>query len=137
MTIVLSDRATVRKLLCSELQHTELPLGNIRCCPIGDVFFQVELIKKRGGSTAKISDSTSEFHRAMGSSAVQIAPLDAQALGSGLFVEDEHPVAFYSDAIDSSRHPSQSIDVVALRDFDSVWSTTFLKELLSREQSDA
>ena len=106
-----------------------MSLATINCCTIGDVFFEVEKLKKQGHQMTKILSSSTEFHRALASNAATLAPLDSQALQSSLFEDGEDGLQFFRQAVDAA-HPSESINVIALRDFDLVWGTDLLPRCL-------
>jgi hypothetical protein len=80
---------------------------------------------------AAIISCSSEFHHALETNRAHVAPLDAQALQSGLFDRNDE-VRFFRPAVMTSRPPSDSIDIVALRDFDEVWGSDLLRQRLSR-----
>ena len=125
MEVNLLGPAVIRKLLTGELEHSELSSGAINCCTIGDLFFEVEKLKKQGHLMTQILSCSTEFHHALTSSVATLAPLDAQALQSGLFDDGEDELQFFRQAVDAA-HPSESINVIALRDFDLVWGTDIL-----------
>jgi len=125
MDVNLLDPAVIRDLLTSEMEHSELSSATINCCTIGDVFFEVEKLKKQGRSMSLILSSSTEFHNALTTGVATLAPLDSQALQSGLFEDGEDGLQFFRQAVDAA-HPSESINVIALRDFDLVWGTDIL-----------
>ena len=129
MDVNLLAPTVIRKLLTGEQEHSELSSATINCCTIGDVFFEVEKLKKQGHQMTQILSSSTEFHRALASNAATLAPLDSQALQSSLFEDGEDGLQFFRQAVDAA-HPSESINVIALRDFDLVWGTDLLPRCL-------
>ena len=115
----------VARLLRSEMVHSDLPRGTLNCCSVGDLFFEIEKLKKRGHSMSGIVGSSTEFHEAVRKHVAHVAPLDSQALQGGLFESETGEASFFQPAV-AAGHPSDTITIIALRDFDGVWGTDFL-----------
>ena len=121
----LMEREVVGRLLKGEMPHSDLPENTVNCCSVGDLFFEVEKLKKHGHSMSEVIGGTTEFHKAVQKYLAHVAPLDSQSLQSGLFDGDPSEAGFFKPAI-TAEHPSDTITIIALRDFDAVWSTDFL-----------
>ncbi len=122
--LVGADR--IRELLNSKFLHTDLPHPAVNCCLIGDVFFQLERLKKNGHSMTEVLARTSEFDKAVGKGFALVAPLDSQALENGLIAWEDGEIDFFEPAIQKAKHPSDSVNIIAARDFDRTWCTEFL-----------
>ena len=116
----------IRELLNSRFPHTDLPQPAVNCCLIGDVFFQLERLKKNGHSMTEVLGRSSEFDQAVGRGFALVAPLDAQALENGLIAWENEAIGFFEPAINKDKHPSESVNIIAARDFDRTWNTEFL-----------
>jgi hypothetical protein len=127
MNIVLLESGLIRKLLSCESSHTELASTSINCCLIGDAFFEVEKLKKRGHAMAHIRSGASEFQIGVNQNRVFIAPLDSSALQNGLFEENEGIICFHADAVNYEYHPYESLGIITLRDFDLTFGTNYLQ----------
>lgn len=126
MKTSLLTSATIRQLLSSQLLHTDLPEESINCCLIGEIFLELEKLKKGGHSMSQVFSRSSEFDHAVATGTAQVAPLDAQALANGLFEDECEELEFFEPAVDCSKHPSESVNIIVARDFDKTWTTDFL-----------
>jgi hypothetical protein len=126
METSLVTSATIRQLLSSQMLHTDLHEGSINCCLIGEIFLELEKLKKGGHLMSQILSKSSEFDHAVAIGTIQVAALDAQALENGLFEEKCEELGFFKPAVDCSKHPSESVNIIVARDFDKTWTTDFL-----------
>lgn len=125
METALLPSTTIGRLLSSKMDHGKLPGGQINCSLIGDVFLELEKLKKKGLPMTRVISKSCEFHRAVGVGAATVAPLDVQSLENGLFDNSGADISFFSAAVDCAKPPCHSVNVIVARDFDHTWATNF------------
>ena len=92
--------ASIRDLLASRNSHEELREGVIHCCFVGDVFLELERLKKEEHPMSEVLSRVTKFDREVGGGRLQVAALDVQALENGLFTDDPETAEIFEQAVD-------------------------------------
>lgn len=133
MEVALLSVEDVLKLLVAE--YTSAPRSNdvVPCCSCADAFEATERLKKADGpqdALHRIREGRTALHATLSPSGnLQMAPLDTEALISGLFDHDvDREAAFWGLALRAAVDPAHSMRLISLRVYDRWFGTALADE---------
>ncbi len=120
----------LRQLIRSERVDPYHPTndGQIKCVCSTDLFYEVEIIQKRGTNPralGSLKTRSCNLFAAMEYGYVQMLDLDQYSLEHGLFenIENSYNFEIWQSAVSQRSDPAQSARMVSLKAFDKSWGS--------------
>lgn len=129
MDVIYLRLSELRKLMESPLGSDIMRVDDtIKCICTGEVFYEVECIKKDDISTQAlklVKNRGCELYSAIACGYIVTADLSIDSLEKGLFKvgEDYYSFELWDDAMQATIDPATSIKMISLRSFDLIWGT--------------